>query len=168
MHYNLSTPVWVGLIAVAGVAAETGIVMVVYSRRVCADRRAGWRPVVLHVPDRISAASRVCHVAAPSGTRHAHGVVAARGRHQFGRCGKTRVTAPVQRVFHKYLSALFLFSANDSAPVHEACRVRETRTSRISCGICVIKRDHAGNPTSGTADAPSDQQPGVHWERRTI
>jgi Cu(I)/Ag(I) efflux system membrane protein CusA/SilA len=30
MHYNLSTAVWVGLIAVAGVAAETGIVMVVY------------------------------------------------------------------------------------------------------------------------------------------
>ena len=30
MHYSLSTAVWVGLIAVAGVAAETGIVMVVY------------------------------------------------------------------------------------------------------------------------------------------
>jgi Cu(I)/Ag(I) efflux system membrane protein CusA/SilA len=30
MQYNLSTAVWVGLIAVAGVAAETGIVMVVY------------------------------------------------------------------------------------------------------------------------------------------
>jgi Cu(I)/Ag(I) efflux system membrane protein CusA/SilA len=30
MHYNLSTAVWVGLIAVAGVAAETGIVIVVY------------------------------------------------------------------------------------------------------------------------------------------
>ena len=30
MHYNLSAAVWVGLIAVAGVAAETGIVMVVY------------------------------------------------------------------------------------------------------------------------------------------
>ena len=30
MHYNLSTAVWVGMIAVAGVAAETGIVMVVY------------------------------------------------------------------------------------------------------------------------------------------
>ena len=30
MHYNLSTAVWVGLIAVAGVAAETGIVMVAY------------------------------------------------------------------------------------------------------------------------------------------
>jgi Cu(I)/Ag(I) efflux system membrane protein CusA/SilA len=30
LQYNLSTAVWVGLIAVAGVAAETGIVMVVY------------------------------------------------------------------------------------------------------------------------------------------
>ena len=30
MHYNLSTAVWVGLIAVTGVAAETGIVMIVY------------------------------------------------------------------------------------------------------------------------------------------
>jgi Cu(I)/Ag(I) efflux system membrane protein CusA/SilA len=30
MDYNLSTAVWVGLIAVTGVAAETGIVMVVY------------------------------------------------------------------------------------------------------------------------------------------
>jgi Cu(I)/Ag(I) efflux system membrane protein CusA/SilA len=30
LHYNLSTAVWVGLIAVAGVAAETGIVMIVY------------------------------------------------------------------------------------------------------------------------------------------
>lgn len=30
MHYNLSTSVWVGLIAVGGVAAQTGIVMLVY------------------------------------------------------------------------------------------------------------------------------------------
>ena len=30
MQYNLSTSVWVGLIAVGGVAAQTGIVMVVY------------------------------------------------------------------------------------------------------------------------------------------
>jgi Cu(I)/Ag(I) efflux system membrane protein CusA/SilA len=30
LKYNLSTAVWVGLIAVGGVAAETGIVMVVY------------------------------------------------------------------------------------------------------------------------------------------
>jgi copper/silver efflux system protein len=30
VHYNLSTAVWVGIIAVAGVAAETGTVMVVY------------------------------------------------------------------------------------------------------------------------------------------
>ena len=30
MDYNLSTAVWVGIIAVAGVAAETGIVMIVY------------------------------------------------------------------------------------------------------------------------------------------
>jgi Cu(I)/Ag(I) efflux system membrane protein CusA/SilA len=30
LEYNLSTAVWVGLIAVGGVAAETGIVMVVY------------------------------------------------------------------------------------------------------------------------------------------
>jgi Cu(I)/Ag(I) efflux system membrane protein CusA/SilA len=30
LDYNLSTAVWVGIIAVAGVAAETGIVMVVY------------------------------------------------------------------------------------------------------------------------------------------
>jgi copper/silver efflux system protein len=30
LHYNLSTATWMGIIAVAGVAAETGIVMVVY------------------------------------------------------------------------------------------------------------------------------------------
>jgi Cu(I)/Ag(I) efflux system membrane protein CusA/SilA len=30
LHYNLSTAVWVGLIAVGGVAAQTGIVVVVY------------------------------------------------------------------------------------------------------------------------------------------
>ncbi len=30
LGYNLSTAVWVGLIAVGGVAAETGIVMIVY------------------------------------------------------------------------------------------------------------------------------------------
>jgi Cu(I)/Ag(I) efflux system membrane protein CusA/SilA len=34
--YNLSTAVWVGLIAVAGVAAGTGIVMVVYLDEACA------------------------------------------------------------------------------------------------------------------------------------
>ena len=31
LKYNLSTAVWVGMIAVGGVAAETGIVMIVYS-----------------------------------------------------------------------------------------------------------------------------------------
>lgn len=30
MHYNMSAAVWVGIIAVAGVAAQTGIVMIVY------------------------------------------------------------------------------------------------------------------------------------------
>jgi Cu(I)/Ag(I) efflux system membrane protein CusA/SilA len=38
MHYNLSTAVWVGLIAVAGVAAQTGIVVVVYLDQAFARR----------------------------------------------------------------------------------------------------------------------------------
>jgi Cu(I)/Ag(I) efflux system membrane protein CusA/SilA len=43
LDYNLSTAVWVGLIAVAGVAAETGIVMVVYLDEAFERyRREGW------------------------------------------------------------------------------------------------------------------------------
>jgi Cu(I)/Ag(I) efflux system membrane protein CusA/SilA len=42
LDYNLSTAVWVGLIAVGGVAAETGIVMVVYlDEAIARYRRAG-------------------------------------------------------------------------------------------------------------------------------
>ena len=42
LSYNLSVAVWVGIIALAGVAAETGVIMLVYldeafERRVCED-----------------------------------------------------------------------------------------------------------------------------------
>jgi Cu(I)/Ag(I) efflux system membrane protein CusA/SilA len=40
LDYNLSTAVWVGLIAVGGVAAQTGIVAVVYLDQALDDRRA--------------------------------------------------------------------------------------------------------------------------------
>jgi Cu(I)/Ag(I) efflux system membrane protein CusA/SilA len=53
MHYNLSTAVWVGLIAVAGVAAETGIVMVVYLDEAF-DRYM--REGRIHKPDDVDAA----------------------------------------------------------------------------------------------------------------
>jgi Cu(I)/Ag(I) efflux system membrane protein CusA/SilA len=53
MHYNLSTAVWVGLIAVAGVAAETGIVMVVYLDEAF-DRYM--REGRIHRPDDVDAA----------------------------------------------------------------------------------------------------------------
>ena len=38
LHYNLSVAVWVGFIALAGVASETGVVMIVYLDEVY-DRR---------------------------------------------------------------------------------------------------------------------------------
>jgi Cu(I)/Ag(I) efflux system membrane protein CusA/SilA len=53
MHYNLSTAVWVGLIAVAGVAAETGIVMVVYLDATFARYMGEGR---IHTPDDVDAA----------------------------------------------------------------------------------------------------------------
>jgi hypothetical protein len=53
MHYNLSTAVWVGLIAVAGVAAETGIVMVVY-RDEAFERY--WGEGRIHRPEDVDAA----------------------------------------------------------------------------------------------------------------
>ncbi|HEX8028589.1 MAG TPA: efflux RND transporter permease subunit, partial [Vicinamibacterales bacterium] len=53
MHYNLSTAVWVGLIAVAGVAAETGIVMVVYLDEAYERYRREGR---IHTPDDVDAA----------------------------------------------------------------------------------------------------------------
>ncbi|MEO5657483.1 MAG: efflux RND transporter permease subunit, partial [Nitrospiria bacterium] len=39
LDYNLSVAVWVGIIALAGVAAETGVVMLIYLDEAC-DRRA--------------------------------------------------------------------------------------------------------------------------------
>ena len=53
MDYNLSTAVWVGLIAVAGVAAETGIVMVVYLDEAFERYRREGR---IQVPDDVDAA----------------------------------------------------------------------------------------------------------------
>lgn len=53
MDYNLSTAVWVGLIAVGGVAAQTGIVMVVYLDEAFNRYRAEGR---LKTPDDVDAA----------------------------------------------------------------------------------------------------------------
>jgi Cu(I)/Ag(I) efflux system membrane protein CusA/SilA len=53
MDYNLSTAVWVGLIAVAGVAAETGIVMVVYLDEAFARYMREGR---IHLPEDVDAA----------------------------------------------------------------------------------------------------------------
>ncbi len=53
MNYNLSTAVWVGIIAVAGVAAETGIVMVVYLDEAFKRYMAEGR---IHTPDDVDAA----------------------------------------------------------------------------------------------------------------
>lgn len=53
MHYNLSTAVWVGLIAVGGVAAQTGIVMVVYLDEAYNRYRAEGR---LRTPEDVDAA----------------------------------------------------------------------------------------------------------------
>jgi Cu(I)/Ag(I) efflux system membrane protein CusA/SilA len=53
MDYNLSTAVWVGLIAVAGVAAETGIVMVVYLDEAFERYRREGR---IHGPEDVDAA----------------------------------------------------------------------------------------------------------------
>jgi Cu(I)/Ag(I) efflux system membrane protein CusA/SilA len=43
LDYNLSTAVWVGLIAVGGVAAQTGIIVIVYLDQVFDEWRAGGR-----------------------------------------------------------------------------------------------------------------------------
>ena len=53
MDYHLSTAVWVGLIAVAGVAAETGIVMVVYLDEAFARYMADGR---IRAPEDVDAA----------------------------------------------------------------------------------------------------------------
>jgi copper/silver efflux system protein len=53
MHYNLSTAVWVGLIAVTGVAAETGIVMIVYLDEAFARHLREGR---IQTPDDVNAA----------------------------------------------------------------------------------------------------------------
>ena len=53
MDYNLSTAVWVGLVAVAGVAAETGIVMVVYLDEAFTRHMREGR---IHGPDDVDAA----------------------------------------------------------------------------------------------------------------
>jgi copper/silver efflux system protein len=53
MDYNLSTAVWVGIIAVAGVAAETGIVMVVYLDEAFTRYMREGR---IHTPDDVDAA----------------------------------------------------------------------------------------------------------------
>ncbi|MDA1372691.1 MAG: efflux RND transporter permease subunit [Proteobacteria bacterium] len=43
LDYNLSSAVWVGLIAVAGVAAQTGIVVVVYLDQACSEAKLDGR-----------------------------------------------------------------------------------------------------------------------------
>ena len=43
LDYNLSVAVWVGLIALAGLSAETGVVMLLYLDRACDDARADGR-----------------------------------------------------------------------------------------------------------------------------
>jgi copper/silver efflux system protein len=53
LGYNLSTAVWVGLIAVAGVAAGTGIIMVVYLDEAFTRY---WREGRIHHPDDVDAA----------------------------------------------------------------------------------------------------------------
>jgi Cu(I)/Ag(I) efflux system membrane protein CusA/SilA len=53
LHYNLSTAVWVGLIAVGGVAAQTGIVVVVYLDQAWREARDAGR---LRTVDDIDAA----------------------------------------------------------------------------------------------------------------
>jgi Cu(I)/Ag(I) efflux system membrane protein CusA/SilA len=53
MGYNLSTSVWVGLIAVGGVAAQTGIVMIVYLDEAFERHRAEGR---LTRPDAVDTA----------------------------------------------------------------------------------------------------------------
>lgn len=44
LDYNLSVAVWIGMIALAGVAAETGVVMLLYLDRAWEVRRAAGRP----------------------------------------------------------------------------------------------------------------------------
>ncbi|HLB94967.1 MAG TPA: efflux RND transporter permease subunit, partial [Nitrospiria bacterium] len=46
LDYNLSVAVWVGIIALAGVATEIGVVMVVYLDQAYERHRASGRPVV--------------------------------------------------------------------------------------------------------------------------
>ena len=41
MHFNMSVAVAVGFIALAGVAAETGVVMLIYLEHALTERRAG-------------------------------------------------------------------------------------------------------------------------------
>jgi Cu(I)/Ag(I) efflux system membrane protein CusA/SilA len=48
LGYNLSVAVWVGIIALAGVAAETGVVMLVYLDEACERRVREGRMVTVH------------------------------------------------------------------------------------------------------------------------
>ena len=59
LGYNFSVAVWVGYIALFGIAVETGVVMVVYlqealnrraKRRIVCRRRPIWRPPLLRAP----------------------------------------------------------------------------------------------------------------------
>ena len=43
LDYNLSIAVWVGIIALAGLSAETGVVMLLYLDRACAATQAEGR-----------------------------------------------------------------------------------------------------------------------------
>ena len=48
LHYDLSVAVWIGLIALAGVAAETGVIMVMFLDDACARRQRENRLQSLH------------------------------------------------------------------------------------------------------------------------
>jgi Cu(I)/Ag(I) efflux system membrane protein CusA/SilA len=45
LHYELSVAVGVGFIALAGVSAETGVIMLIYIKQALADARTGGEPV---------------------------------------------------------------------------------------------------------------------------
>ena len=61
LGYNLSIAVWVGIIALAGLSAETGVVMLLYLDRACDTARADGTP-----PDARPSSARRCSTAPPA------------------------------------------------------------------------------------------------------
>ena len=148
MHYNLSTAVWVGLIAVAGVAAETGIVMVAYLDEAFERYTREGR---IQTPEDVDAAvvegarARVRSLLMTVATTRARSVAAVVG----SRGGRRRLGADGGTVVGGLWSCMFL------TPLVLPAAYAMWRRHQVRASLAVsLPHDAAATTSAGAPDSP--------------